>query len=96
LRPKRRYTMKLISVAAATAFLVSIGGTAYAQMTKGSPAEAKQLSADPMIKEPTADQLKRNPGLARRDRGPTNGRLGGPPGESRAQAGSVGGSTGGK
>ena len=88
--------MKLISVAAATAFLVSIGGTAYAQMTKGSPAEAKQLSADPMIKQQTADQLKRNPGLARRDRGPTNGRLGGPPGESRAQAGGVGGSTGGK
>jgi hypothetical protein len=49
-----------------------------------------------MIKEPTADQLKRNPSLARRDRGPTNGRLGGPPGESRAQAGSVGGSSGGK
>ena len=77
--------MKLISVAAATAFLVSIGGTAYAQMTKGGPAEAKQLTADPMIKEPTADQLKRNPSLARHDRGPTDGRLGGRPGESRAQ-----------
>jgi len=88
--------MKLISIAAATALLLSIGGTAYAQMTKGGPAEAKQYTSDPMIKEPTADQLKRNPGLARRDRGPTAGRIGGPPGESRAQAGSVGGSTGGK
>ncbi len=77
--------MKLISVAAATAFLVSVGGTAYAQMTKGGPAEAKQSTSDPMTKEPTADQLRRNPGLAQRDRGPTNGRLGGPPGESRAQ-----------
>ncbi len=88
--------MKLISIAAATALAVSLGGTAYAQMTKGGPAEAKQGSADPMIKEPTADQLKRNPALARHDRGPTNGRLGGPPGESRAQVGGVGGSSGGK
>jgi hypothetical protein len=38
--------MKLITIAAATAFLVS-GGTAYAQMSKGSPAGAKQGSADP-------------------------------------------------
>ena len=88
--------MKLISIAVATALLVSIGGTAYAQMAKGGPAEAKQGGADPMIKEPTADQLKRNPSLARRDRGPTNGRLGGPLGETRAQGGSVGGSSGGK
>ena len=87
--------MKAIKIAVAAALALS-GATAYAQMTKGGPAEAKQLSADPMIKEPTADQLKRNPSLAKRDRGPTNGRLGGPPGESRAQAGSVGGSTGGR
>ena len=86
--------MKLVSIVVAMA--LSIGGTAYAQMTKGGPAEAKQGSADPMIKEPTADQLKRNPSLARRDKGPTNGRIGGPPAESRAQAGTVGGSTGGK
>ncbi len=77
--------MKLISVAAAAAFLVSIGGRAQAQMTTGGPAEAKQATSDPMIKAPTADQLKRNPGLARRDRGTTDGRRGGPPGESRAQ-----------
>jgi hypothetical protein len=87
--------MKLISIAAATAFLVS-GGTADAQMSKGSPAEAKQGSADPLIKEPTYDQLHHSRGLARRDRGPTNGQIGGPPGESRAQAGGVGGSSGGK
>lgn len=83
--------MKFISIAAATVFLVSIEGSAYAQMTKGSPAEARQFTGDPMIKEPTADQLKRNPALARRDRGPTDGRLGGPPGERRAQGGSAGG-----
>lgn len=83
--------MKLIKIAVAAALVLS-GTSAYAQMTKGGPAEAKQSTGDPMIKEPTADQLKRNPGLARRDRGPTNGRIGGPPGESRAQAGSVGGS----
>ena len=87
--------MKIIKIAVVAALSLS-GTTAYAQMTKGGPAEAKQLSSDPMIKQPTADQLKRNPGLARRDRGPTNGRLGGAPGESRAQVGSVGGSTGGK
>jgi hypothetical protein len=87
--------MKLLIVAAATAFLVS-GGAAYAQMSKGSPAEAKQLSADPMIKEKTYDQLHHSRGLARHDRDPTAGRLGGPPGESRAQAGGVGGSSGGK
>ncbi len=87
--------MKLITIAAATALILS-GTTAYAQMTKGGPAEVRQSTGDPMIKEPTADQLKRNPGLARRDRGPTNGQIGGPPGESRAQAGGVGGSSGGK
>ncbi len=87
--------MKLLALAAATAFLLS-GTTGYAQMSKGSPAEAKQLSADPMIKEPTYDQLRHSRGLARRDRGPTNGRLGGPLGESRAQAGGVGGSSSGK
>ncbi len=83
--------MKLITIAAATAFLVS-GGTAYAQMSKGSPAAAKQLSADPMSKEPTYDQLhhSKGRGLARRDRGPTNGALGGAPGESRAQAAGAG------
>ena len=75
--------MKIISIAAATALLMSIGSTAQAQMTKGGPADAKQGSADPMIREPTADQLKRNPGLAKHDRGPTNGRLGGQPGELR-------------
>lgn len=79
--------MKLSSTAAAIAFFIFIGGTAHAQMTRGSPAEVKQGTADPMIKEPTADQLKLNPSLARRDKGPTNGRIGGPPGESRAQGG---------
>ena len=77
--------MKRISIAAAAALLMSLGGAAHAQMTKGGPAEARQYTGDPMIKEPTADQLKHNPGLARHDRGPTGGRLGGPPGESRAQ-----------
>jgi hypothetical protein len=77
--------MKLLILAAATAFLLS-GTTGYAQMSPGSPAAAKQGSADPLIKEPTYDQIRRSPRLARRDRGPTNGRLGGPPGESRAQA----------
>lgn len=77
--------MKLISIAAATVLLVSIGGAAHGQMTKGGPAAVNQSTGDPMIKEPTADQLKRNPGLARRDKGPTNGRIGGPPGESREQ-----------
>jgi hypothetical protein len=75
--------MKAISIAGAVALFVSIGGMAYAQMTKGGPAEAKQYTSDPMIKEPTADQLKRNPALARHDRGPTGGSLGGPPGETR-------------
>ena len=87
--------MKLVAIAATTAFLLS-GTTTYAQMTKGGPAEVRNPVGDPMIKEPTADQLKRNPGLARRDSGPTNGRIGGPPGESRAQAGGAGGSSGGR
>ena len=78
--------MKLILVAAATAFLVS-GGTAYAQMSKGSPAAAKQGSTDPMIKEKTYDQLHRKSASSVRTRGPTN---------ARAQAGAVGGSSGGK
>jgi hypothetical protein len=81
--------MKLIAIAAATAFLVS-GGTAYAQMSKGSPAEAKQGSADPLIKEPTSDQLRRSPGLARRGRGPTNGQLGGTV-QSQQESGASGG-----
>ena len=46
---------------------------------------------DPMIKEPTADQLKRSPGLAKRDRGPTNGQLGGQPGEPQRGSSSGGG-----
>ncbi len=75
--------MKLITTAAAAALLLSIGGSAHAQMSKGSPAAVNQSTGDPMIKEPTADQLKRNPALARRDKGPTAGRLGGPPGETR-------------
>ena len=80
--------MKAISAGFAAALLSSallspICGAAHAQMTKGGPAEAKQYTSDPMIKEPTADQLRRNPGLARHDRGPTNGRIGGPPGETR-------------
>jgi len=66
--------MKLIAIAAATAFLV-FGGTAYAQMSKGSPAAAKQGSADPMVKEKTYDQLHPKRGI-------TTGR---PLGESRAQ-----------
>jgi hypothetical protein len=77
--------MKLIITAAAAAFLLS-GPTAYAQMSKGSPAEAKQLSTGPMVKEKTYDQLHPK-------RGVTTGR---PPGESRAQMGTVGGSKGGK
>jgi hypothetical protein len=76
--------MKLITIATPMAFLVS-GATGYAQMSKGSPAAAKQLSADPMSKEKTYDQLHHSRGRARRDKGPTNGQLGGPPGESRAQ-----------
>jgi hypothetical protein len=61
----------------------------------GGPAAAKQLGADPQARSLHITQLRRSPGLARRDRGPTNGRLGDPPG-SRAQVGGVGGSTGGK
>ena len=68
--------MKLITIAAATAFLLS-GATGYAQQQlPGSPA-ARQSVGDPLIKEPTFDQLRRFPGLARRDQGPTNGQLGG-------------------
>jgi hypothetical protein len=87
--------MQLLTIAALAALFLS-GTTAYAQMTKGGPAEVRQPVGDPMIMEPTADQLKRNPSLAKRDRGPTGGRIGGPPGESRAQGGSVGGSSGGR
>ena len=73
--------MKLLEIAVVTALLLS-GTTAYAQKTSlpGGPG-AKQWVGDPMIKEPTADQLKRNPSLAKHDRGPTGGYLGGQPGE---------------
>lgn len=81
--------MKPIKIAIAAAFLLS-GATVYAQQNKlpGGP-DVKQWVGDPMIKEPTADQLKRSGGLARRDRGPTNGQLGGQPGEP--QRGGTGG-----
>ena len=65
----------LITIAAATAFLLS-GATGYAQdHLPGSPA-ARQYIGDPLIKEPTYDQLRRSPGIWRRDRGPVNGQLG--------------------
>ncbi len=83
--------MKLISTAAALVLLMSFGWAANAQMTKGGPAEVKQSTGDPMINEPTAEQLKRNPGLARRDRGPTAGQVGGPPGDTRTTGNGNGG-----
>jgi hypothetical protein len=47
-------------------------------MSKGSPAAAKQGTADPLIKEKTYEQLHPKRGIAT---GPVKGRLG----ESRAQ-----------
>ena len=83
--------MKPIQIAVAAALLM-YGATAHAQQSKmpGGP-DAKQWVGDPMIKEPTAEQLKRSPGLARRDRGPTNGQLGGQPGEPQRGGSSNGG-----
>jgi hypothetical protein len=83
--------MKPIKIAVAAAFLLS-GAPGYAQQNNlpGGPG-AKQWVGDPMIKEPTADQLKRTPGIARRDRGPTNGQLGGQPGEPQRGSSTNGG-----
>jgi|HubBroStandDraft_2_1064218.scaffolds.fasta_scaffold13270_2 hypothetical protein len=76
--------MKPIQIAIAAAFLMS-GAAAYAQQNNlpGGP-DAKQSVGDPMIKQPTADQLKQSRGLAKHDRGPTNGQLGGQPGSHNA------------
>jgi hypothetical protein len=73
--------MKPIKLAIATAILLS-GTTAYAQQKSlpGGP-DAKQWIGDPMIKEPTYDQRQHSRELPRHDRGPTNGQLGGQPGE---------------
>ena len=83
--------MKAIKFAIAMAFLLS-GATAYAQQNSlpGGP-DVKQWVGDPMIKEPTADQLKNSRGLAKHDRGPTNGQLGGQPGETQRGGSSGGG-----
>jgi hypothetical protein len=83
--------MKPIKLAIAAAILLS-GTTAYAQQKNlpGGP-DTKLWVGDPMIKEPTADQLKRSGGLARHDRGPTNGQLGGQPGEPQRGTSSNGG-----
>lgn len=82
--------MKATKIAIAAALLS--GATAYAQQNKlpGGP-DVKQWVGDPMIKEPTANQLKRSPGLARHDRGPTAGQLGGQPGEPQRGSSSGGG-----
>ncbi|SHN80527.1 hypothetical protein [Bradyrhizobium erythrophlei] len=84
--------MKRIMIAIAAAFLLTGLTSVYAQTNRlpGGP-DAKQWVGDPMIKEPTAEQLKRSPGLARRDRGPTNGQLGGQPGEPQRGGSSNGG-----
>jgi hypothetical protein len=84
--------MKRFEIAFAAALFLSGATSVYAQQTRlpGGP-DAKQWVGDPMIKEPTADQLKRSPGLARRDRGPTNGQLGGQPGEPQRGSSSGGG-----
>jgi hypothetical protein len=83
--------MKLIQIAFAAAFLMS-GAAAYAQQNSlpGGP-DAKQWVGDPMIKEPTYDQRQRNRGLVRHDRGPTNGQLGGQPGETQRGSSTNGG-----
>jgi hypothetical protein len=56
----------------------------------GGP-DTKQWVGGPMIKEPTADQLKHSRGAARRDRGPTGGQLGGQPGEPQRGGSNNGG-----
>jgi hypothetical protein len=85
--------MKLITITAPMAFLLS-GATGYAQQQlPGSPA-ARQWVGDPMIQEPTYDQLRRSPELARRYRGPTNGELGGGAGSQQDAGGGGGGSEG--
>jgi hypothetical protein len=61
--------MKFITIAAAMAFLLS-GATGYAQQQLPGSAAAHQYIGDPLNQEPTYDQLRRNPGLATRDRGP--------------------------
>ncbi len=83
--------MKPIQIAIAAAFLM-FGAAAYAQQNNlpGGP-DAKQWVGDPMIKQPTADQLKQSRGLAKHDRGPTNGQLGGQPGEPQRGTSSNGG-----
>jgi hypothetical protein len=82
--------MKVISIAAAMAFLLS-GATGYAQrQLPGSPA-AHQYVGDPLNQEPTYDQLRRNPGLATRDRGPTDGHLGGFGSQQEGSGGGGGG-----
>ena len=83
--------MKPIKLAIATAILLS-GTASYAQQNSlpGGP-DAKQWVGDPMIKQPTADQLKRSRGLASHDRGPTNGQLGGQPGEPQRGSSTGGG-----
>jgi hypothetical protein len=84
--------MKRIKIAIAAAFLLFGATSLFAQQNRlpGGP-DTKQGVGDPMIKEPTADQLKRSPGFARRDRGPTNGQLGGQPGEPQRGGNSNGG-----
>jgi hypothetical protein len=84
--------MKRIKIAIAAAFFLSGAASVYAQQNRlpGGP-DAKQVVRDPMIKEPTANQLKLSPGLARRDRGSTNGQLGGQPGEPQRGGSSNGG-----
>ena len=72
--------MRAINIAVAGALLLA-GTAAHAQQTKlpGGP-DTKQWVGDPMIKEPTADQLARGV-KKKRDLGPTGGQLGGQPGE---------------
>lgn len=84
--------MKRIEIAIAATFLLFGVTSVYAEQNRppGGP-DAKQWVGDPMIKEPTADQLKRSPGLVRHDRGPTNGQLGGQPGEPQRGSNNGGG-----
>lgn len=89
--------MKLTIIAVATAFLLA-GTAGHAQThLPGSPA-ARQTTGDPMIKEPTAEQLRRSGGnttgrsISQTD--PVNGRLGGTAESQQAPSGSD--SSGGK
>ncbi len=82
--------MKVIIIAAPIAFLLS-GATGYAQQQLPGSSAAHQYVGDPLNQEPTYDQLRRNPGLATRDRGPTGGQLGGFGSQQEGSGGGGGG-----